>query len=300
MMKRPRIVPDKLRLYELFCRSHLEVLDHVPTKNLPESPTKNFGSEMSPNSKRILNSYTPRSRKKMKYLFKKDDNKIKSDLNDRDYVQKLNCEWGIYMENILSVYGCCPTCGQSTLKKYVNPNMPVIDLVCINKSYHLEKNECYFFQVKTSFDDFYFNLRKKYISTGSRAYGSVAHSTNAQSSPTDKIITPGYICVRLNPVYSPEGLLSDTVSIDPTKSFVLIPDYSKESDTTNSFYEYVDVPVRYCNNTITWNNDLVTEYNLFDKILSQHTVKIEQFESSQMENPYGKTYNAHVKKLSYE
>ena len=51
-------------------------------------------------------------------------------------------------------------CNEKTLKKYNNPAIPVIDLICINDK-HIEKNECFLFQVKVSATDRYFDKTGK-------------------------------------------------------------------------------------------------------------------------------------------
>lgn len=231
-----------------------------PNLDLTESTKPNKKSKLdsilSPNSEKIIKFLSPNSKICMRKQLFKDNNIIdlhndnKCDLN---YLNQLReQEWGKIMEYVICAHGHCPSC-KSKLLLIQNPNFPVVDLKC---------EGCpIWYQVKVSIgSSAYFSRRQKNISVGSVRYGFVLHTTICQ--PTDKIIL-GYICINLN-------IVKEIAKINHRKSFILIPDNTKSNG--QSPYQYNDGTSYFGKHSITWNSDIVQEYeitNTFPSILSK-------------------------------
>ncbi|XWV25935.1 hypothetical protein QJ857_gp1145 [Tupanvirus soda lake] len=272
-------------LYKKFFGKYLVHLE----KYVPKTPTKKHppkeGLLLTPLSKSIYESVSPRSKP---YLLKDlmANNKIieeiesKIDEFDPDYQEKLeNNGLGFFMENIISVYGLCPVCGQRTLRKYEQSNVPVVDLVCTNHEYHLENNKCFIFQVKISLTNNYFSLRGQNIVVGSKIYGEIAHIHKGSDDPFIKIIVPGYICIKLNS----DAINTQTYTIDHRNSFVLVPNYNDASD--DYYYHYRDFKSIYGKDIITWNKSMVSTLPL-NRVLQMATIDYEVFSENTIKNPY--------------
>ena len=153
----------------------------------------------------------------------KDDKEI-NELNeiaaekDLDFIGKYNI--GKYAEIYVSLNMKCPCCGEKSLKLFQNPNMPVIDLVCINPNHDLTFGPR-LWQVKASKTDTYFSLENRFITVGSRNWGNSVHLDD-----TDFDIRIGYICLQVDDVNE----FNKRVNL--TKSFVIYP--------PNNLYEYVE------------------------------------------------------------
>lgn len=251
---------SKRKLEDLFCQSDLKYLQVIPpTKRRKIISCQPETASASPLTKRILASLSPQSKIHMKKLIYTDNEQIEqteqTEDNDDPYESNQSQEWGRYIESVISVYGTCPVCNQQTLRPYANPNMPVVDLICLNK------HDCFLFQVKLSFNDSYFNLKEKFITVGSKSVGEQAHQ--------DKKLCPGYICVRAD-------RLSETeIKIIKSKSFVLIP-------ISNSF-TYVNKKSIYNKPMITWS-DQTNKLNL-KSVLDRSRINFESFETQIIINP---------------
>ena len=183
---------------------------------------------------------------KIKSDLELDDNKvlaITNEINQNDEDFLLDTEMksiGVAMEFFICAHFVCPVCKQKTLKKYSHPNMPVIDLICINEI-HQTENTCCFWQVKTKRNDSSY-FTDEYINVGSYKIGSHAHCIKSNVlSLIIKQIIPGYICI----------VLREDKQIDMDKSFYLIPNLQKSND--EYYYEYID------KNKIKWNSGLVNK-----------------------------------------
>lgn len=270
-------------LYSIFFGKKLVEL----TKTEPKTPlkTKTDPNILTPMSKSIYLATSPRSQP---YILKemqantKTINKIEgnSDKSDPDYQEKFeNNGLGFFMEDFLSAYGFCPVCGEKTLQKYLHSNVPVVDLVCTNKQYHLKNNKCFLFQVKISLTNEYFSLVDRKIIVGSKTFGQISHLQKGDNSMLDKLVVPGYICIKLNKKLDK----IQTYVIDHRNSFVLVPNYQIFYD--KSYYEYLDVPNKYRKNVITWNTNMVNTLPL-DKVTKTNIIHHEFFSEKVENNPY--------------
>lgn len=243
---------------DLFYKKQVVSVNEVEPIVTFERPIKKpkIDNEMTPVSKSIYDELTSDiERIKFKKLIKKDNEEIENiieeqDNEDPDYLEKLaNNALGLFMEDYICRYGKCLVCGQKTLKKYVDPRMPVIDLVCDNDHW----DNIHFFQVKISLGTDYFNLKpKKVITVGSLNYGKPVHELQANNK--NKTLLPGYICLKLNEK-------DDTrYTINNHESFCLIPDLTANDGI---YYSYVRGHMihGYLRNGLTWT-DLVKEFKM--------------------------------------
>ena len=264
-----------MSIYDLFLKTDLiKVTPWI--SNLLQSPVKSKlppSQEFTPSTKHLIASIpTPDKKRFIEELYK--DDIIDTSNKDPDYQEKMeNNELGFYMEDFISCYGLCPICGKNTLCTYVRSNIPVVDLVCINKLAHPQ--ECCLFQVKISLTNFYFDSDK--ISVGSRTYGDIAHLVKANASLAEKIIVPGYICIKLTRKHD------QIYSIDDKNSFVLIPDYKKQS--ANTYYQYKNEPDKYGKPQITWDKSIV-KISRIASVISRATIDYQLFKADIIANPY--------------
>lgn len=271
------------QLYTIFFGKELVKV----SKYTPKTPTKQKTETniFTPISKAIYQATSPTSKPYILEAIKADTEKIskmekEQETIDPDYREKLeNNGLGLFMEDYVSYYGFCPVCGQQTLQKYLYSNVPVVDLVCINKDYHLKNNKCFLFQVKISLTNEYFNLVNKQIIVGSKKYGVPAQVRKGDTSILDKIVVPGYICIKLNRKMGE----AQEYNIDYRNSFVLVPDYQNFSD--KNYYQYIEVTNKFNKNVITWNDNMVNTISLH-KVLQNNVVKYELFFEKIEENPY--------------
>lgn len=271
-------------LYKLFFKKDLVQL----SKPIPRTPTKKAPkaeSVLTPISKSIYDSTSPRSKPYILMDLINDNEQIekissKAEELDLDYEEKMeNNGLGFFMEDYISVYGKCPVCGEFSLKKYSHSNVPVVDLVCINSSYHLENNKCFLFQVKITLGNDYFNLNKQAIVVGSKVYGGPCHATKGTDDLTYKIIAPGYICIKLNKVENE----IQVYTIDHRRSFVLVPNY--HNDSNDFYYEYLDSLSRFGKNIITWDATMVDLHKI-SIIGIPPKIRLEYFNNEIIGNPY--------------
>lgn len=270
---------------QLFFRKQLVELTKVLPKTPIKQKIKNSQFELTPSSKAILDSTSPRSKPYVLELLQKNSETIelkeKLDENtDPDYLEKMeNNGLGFFMEDFISVYSKCPVCGKNTLKKYSHSNVPVVDLVCTNTDYHLKYNKCFLFQVKISLSTNYFNLRNQTIAVGSKTFGELAHLHTGTEPIKDKYIVPGYICIQLR-------LDKDEIQtylIDHRNSFILVPDY--DSNLTQLYYEYSEKKSIYGKDIIRWNSNMVHTIKL-SEIIKPIKIRIEYFDEEIINNPY--------------
>ena len=190
------------------------------------------------------------------------------------------------MENIVSFYGTCPVCGQKSLHKYQNSNIPVVDLVCTNLRYHLVEDKCFIFQLKISLTTDYFNKGKQIIAVGSKIFGEPSHLVSVKAEIENKIVVPGYICIKL---YRDRDNIQ-TYHIDKNNSFVIVPKYSVpnyQNKSDNNYYRYLDSTNKYGKHIISWNNFICDLYDI-DIVINLQTITFEVFNEEVIQNPYNK------------
>ena len=216
---------------------------------------------LSPASETLLSYFSPETQKKLAGDFIRDELAItnslkKLELDDPDYINFDPKSVGIYLEFWVCVNIPCPGC-KHKLYKYANPNMPVVDVRCINPHHNNTMGPIYY-QIKatnkgTTYLDYkYFSYDKNYISVGSVDYGKICHEITADNIDYRDILI-GYICIEYN--YTDDIL--NTINIDMDKSFILIPNLQfkptiLQKDLT--YYRYIrTVP----SPIITFNNNMV-------------------------------------------
>lgn len=289
----------KKEIFKLFTETNL-----LDTKEIPFLPINNNTTsainiydpnKLTPISKLIYDSVDTNEKERLLLDFKKDDINLNLlDLDDPDYIEKLeNNRLGFYMEDFVCHYFKCPNCMQKTLKKYAISNMPVVDVICTNYNYHIDKNETFLFQIKisTSLNN-YFSKNNKYILIGSKKYGYNSHVINGADQAFDKQLLINYICLQL------DQIADNTYNIDKRNSFILIPDAKK--NINNHYYEYIQKQNRFNRSAITWNINLVGELginNYCDNfIVNTNTVfSINKI----LSNPYSKKFSKISKKLMF-
>ena len=284
-------------LYDLYFTKDISNIT-IPTKeNLPETQTIPQTPPAPKSKKRLMEDMlSPEGKKIYKSASTPDKSRLLADLladtrtveeiemkeyeNDSDYLEKLeNNGLGLYMESFISNYGICPICKQKTLRKYSASNMPVVDLICVNKAYHTTNNSCFLFQVKTSLSDIYFNKKENYITVGSKKFGYNSHIVKGNSSDVNKTLVIGYICLFLD-----QNMMDNNkYKINKSKSFVLVPDLQKKLD--EYYYEYI---MEFMGkNRIKWNNNLVSTNDInvcLNNIVDIDTTQI--FNEEVISNPY--------------
>jgi hypothetical protein len=207
------------------------------------SPTSNF----SPASERLLESFSPATRAHLKIDFIKDDKKIEkitgnSELDDPNYINfNTNPKIGTDLELWVCVNIPCPGCGKK-LYKYSSPGMPAIDVKCNNDKHTIEHGPKYY-QIKATESGKkwkgleYFNLKDKYICTGSYRFGYNCHVMT--STDKDKDILIGYICLAYTKSTTGEHIILNT-----TESFILKPNLLFKPKNTEeaswTYYTYLD------------------------------------------------------------
>jgi hypothetical protein len=276
---------DITNLYSIFFGKKLLSLSKYEPKTPPK--VKSATEVLTPLSLSIYESVSPASKPYILMDMLSDNNLIDTIENkmfdlDPDYQEKMeNNGLGFFMEEYISVYGFCPVCNQPTLKKYAQPNIPVVDLVCVNSDYHLQKNECFLYQVKISLSNTYFNLNQQKISVGSKKYGEFAHLHKGSENLDKKIVVPGYICIKL--INYPSE--SQTYVVDHRNSFVLIPDYNNNSN--KYYYQYADEKNIFGKNIIKWNSSMINIVPI-KQVVQTTKIGHEFFSEFVIKNPYQK------------
>lgn len=275
-------------LYKLFYTKDLVINKKFETKiDIPIKNT-NFDIGMTPFTKMIYDNTSPNSKQ---YLLEDivEDNIIIERLSDKtekldpDYQEKMeNNGLGFFMEDFVSVHFNCPVCNQKTLRKYRHSNVPVVDLVCINTEYHSNNASCFLFQLKISTTNTYFNLNENTIIIGSKYFGVTSHLNSPASEFPTKIVTPGYICLKLIPTYTEK----QEYRIDYAKSFAVYPEYDIDPSQNNPYYQYLENPTNiYSKPEIRWNSNICHLLSI-KKIFSGNIIKYDVYGASLMENPY--------------
>lgn len=269
----------------------------------PPRPTLQSVTALTPFSEQLAQSIATPDRPEFIRGLLQDDEDIQDlesldDMEDPDYVEKMeNSGLGFFVEDFLSFHGRCPVCKQKTLRKYSISNMPVIDLICINKRHHIktETPTCFLYQVKIKVGDSkYFNYANKYINIGSKAKGYNSHEVSSSRGIKPKLVVIGYICLKLD-----ETTYDHRYIINKRESFTIVPKYTDYSFPTELFYEYFDKDsqeyrmYKYFNhNPITWSkkfNNVTLVNDLFDEGSKATIVDTnEAFFEQVLDNPYKK------------
>lgn len=278
---------DKDILRNLFTTSLcLEVIQLDVRRSERIEHMKKTDYALSPQSQMLLSLFSPDTQQRLARDFYLDDiaiNKqlLKDEIEDPFYVYFNNKDNGLYLELWVCVNISCPGCGQK-LYKYANPNMPVVDVKCINPSHNISMGPLYY-QIKATEKDKtfnklnYFNYNEEYICVGSIKYGYNCHVIRADNM-SDRDLLVGYICIEY--YYTDET--NNNIIIDMNKSFVLIPNllYKPLEPIQNdwTFYNYIythqSVPV------IKFNNNMVRKFRFSDLYRPFGVIKLNNYYDS--------------------
>ena len=136
--------PGFYELSHLFFNTNLvDVIDYIPppppaiSHRYPLRQLKRVDYSKTPGAS-ILEAVDDSEKIYLLEDFKKDDEileKLNSrlDKDDPDFMRKKNHNnIGFFMEDYIVKNGECPICKTRSLRKHIIPNMPAIDLVCVN------------------------------------------------------------------------------------------------------------------------------------------------------------------------
>lgn len=277
-------------LHDLFYGSDLVETGYLPylydQKNI--KPKKNISIEMTPMSKMIYESVSTSHKVAILRDMIDDDEYIdNADDYDPDYLEKLeNSELGFYMEDFICHSMKCPVCGVKSLRKYGVKNMPVVDVICVNTSQHIDKIKL--FQIKITLNNNYFNRKKHILLVGSKKYGFMCHEVYGMDTMNHKDLLVGYICINMIEVED------NKYKIDNNKSFVLIPDINNHMN--EKYYSYTGQKAHFGNEVLEWNPNMVNVHDIAHYVDTMNVdTNIHYSIAKKILNPYDKV----IKKLIF-
>ncbi len=196
-------------------------------------PTK--GYQFTTISKQIYDMIPdddPVQQAKLIESFKRDDliiKRILGDIEDKPYNEIDGSEMGVYIESWICANLKCPGCNESTLYKYSHPNMPVIDVACVNPNHELNQGPRYY-QIKATqniYRNLYFTRTPVlhsptgYIKVGSKRYGKFSHQIKVTDSDEDKELSIGYICISYKSIGNMQININSDLSFILTASLII-------------------------------------------------------------------------------
>ena len=245
----------------------LPITLHTPlpiSEDLFKTPVKRpppIDYSFTTQSRALYNFISPDKQDDYLKLLKQDDaiiERMNIDIKDTPFNQIDGSEMGVYIESWICSNFFCPGCEQYTLYKYSHPNMPVVDVACVNPEHILSHGPRYY-QIKATGNRSggmpYFTRRPilysptGYIKVGSKRYGKFSHEVLVTDSNEDKELVVGYICIS----YTDNGNMK--ITINPDESFILIPNLIsliKSEARHNAYYKYLYT-----------RNSVVVSYNHF-------------------------------------
>jgi hypothetical protein len=201
----------------------------------------------SPLARTILEGQTPATKIRLMHDFEKDNYDI-SEIEDIEENKDLSFEYyenkevGTFLESWFCANLKCPGCNSSLLK-YENLSMPIVDIKCSNEKHDKQHGPKYY-QIKSTESDKtyrgkkYFSLQDKYIKVGSTKYGKFCHEIKLGEESKYNLLI-GYICIEYN--YNPNNFR--LINIDIDKSFFVIPNIllqpANEDDKKLMYYSYI-------------------------------------------------------------
>jgi hypothetical protein len=261
-------IPETI-LRNLFNTSlYLEVvqLERRKSERIAEQSKIFYGeNELSPQSQNLLSLFSPETQLRLARDFYLDDRKnaaLIDKVDDPDYILFNPSANGLYLELWVCANIPCPICGH-ILYKYANPNMPVVDVVCINNH---NNNGVNYFQIKATQSDStdiygfkYFSFDNNYVCVGSKRFGYNCHVIKANDK-TNKDLLIGYICIE----YNMTDDYKNTIKLDVQKSFLLLPNTQfipTEEQNNWTFYSYTYNPNKAI---LTFNPIMVRKISFSD------------------------------------
>ena len=235
--------------------------------------------KLSPQSQMLLELFSPETQKRLARDFYFDDIKInekllKDEIEDPTYIYFDNKGVGLYLELWVCVNIPCPGCGDK-LYKYANPNMPVVDVKCINPSHDNHMGPIYY-QIKateqgTEYAGFkYFSYDEEYICVGSINYGYNCHVIKA-TNLEDRDLLVGYICIE----YKYHDF--NSIIIDMNKSFVLIPNLDFNPHPSQMDWNYYDYILTRPISVIKFNNNMIKKFRFSDLYKPLSIIKLNHY-----------------------
>jgi hypothetical protein len=255
---------------------------------------------LTPFSKALIDNTTPAKRQRMISDIRRDDERLQQleeeiNLNDPLYTYTSSTEVGSTIESWICLNMKCPGCNLKYFRKYLNTNMPVIDIVCLNPNHVIQIHGPKFYQIKASeynstfFGKKYFtrnpiiNYPSGYIKVGSIDKGQHSHNIKPSDSLDNKYISIAYICV----CYKYKRNNNRLINIVLDKSYCVIPNlsYSPISQLENYYYKYITniraVPM------ITFNPDLnIVRVLTFFDLLDNYTDEPNIFKNINLDDKY--------------
>jgi len=179
----------------------------------------------------------------LKKGFESDDEQIKlleEEQGIKDFLYKYfeNKDVGVFMEKWICANIRCTCSGK--FAKYSNPNMPVVDIKCINPGHDINIHGPKYYQVKSTeigtkmFDFEYFQLNPyQLLFVGSPSYGKYSHEI--KGGDIDKRTLIGYICIKYKKIND------STININKDVSFILIPNMQVTPELQMElYYTYIE------------------------------------------------------------
>ncbi len=253
-------------LKELFNTSlYLDVvqIDVKRSERIATMEKKDYN--LSPQSRELLSYFSPETQKRLARDFYLDEQLInryleKQEIDDPNYIYFNASGVGTYLELWVCVNIICPGCGHK-LYKYANPNMPVVDVKCINPEHNYLMGPIYY-QIKATQKGVvhagykYFSYDDNYVSAGSIKYGYNSHVIKADDYASRDLLI-GYICVEY--IYTDPTF--NKIIIDMDNSFILIPDLQFQPNIFQkdlTFYHYLSTEPTI----VGFNNTMVRKFRL--------------------------------------
>lgn len=294
-----RIAKRNLELLKLVPQTTIdneEILLDQPLPNTIESILETQFNDSTPDrqpplvpvlthlSKQLYESISPDKREHFLELLRQDDDIINQTINnveDTPFNQIDGSEMGVYIESWICINLCCPGCSEYSLYKYSHPNMPVIDVACVNSSHPFSSGPRYY-QIKATGNTSHLKYFTRnpvkysptgYIKVGSKRYGHWSHEVSITDSDEDKELVIGYICI------SYQSLGDMKITIDPEQSFVLIPNLTFTVETPGvSYHKYYKYLYTRNSTLVSYNDKYVMAYPLhyfFSDISILKNIKID-------------------------
>lgn len=255
----------------------------------------------------IIRYVSPRSKPYIQQDMEIDNKVIKyiEDMKEYNKAYSNYENYGKLIECWLSDNMRCPCCNQKTLRRYYKDNMPVIDLMCINREHTIAKGVKYF-QVKASNGALfngkqYFNYdpenKFEYSNTihvGSFNYGQHVHKIQPNSDLFDKKILCGYICIYYReskkeiaildtsfcvlPIYrGKENIVQNLFGITKEKDYIV-------TEENNWYYKYINNNKKHYRIKFNLNTNRLVMIN--QGLLEHNFSKEYIIKTDPLENPY--------------
>jgi len=218
----------------------------------------------------VIDSERENDQSKISDSVEKEDKKLQlneelKEEYDEEYIYNERILHGKIIECWIADNFSCPSCRICSLRRYVSPSMPAIDLICTNFDHN--PTQVRFFQVKATIfgtefrGNRYFDIRNQQIHVGSKKFGEVIHDITCDANIEEKKLLMGYICVSVRQIE--ESAVN--LYIIPNVSFIVLPklmisnlECNPDNPNNKIYYKYININrIQYStvlNTVITFNN----------------------------------------------